>query len=66
MMTLETRSTADCAAVQLKEPVPLNSNGEFGGDNDRDDGHAELIWELQNSSYQSAGGVSGLQQIHSL
>lgn len=56
----EVRSAAEPAGILMNEPVPLNPYNVSTGGYDRDFEHAERIWDLQDLSEQSTGGVSAL------
>lgn len=62
----EVRSDVETAVVQRDEPIFLHLVNFSEGDDDRDDAHAEQIWDLQDSRDQLAGGVPALQQMQSL
>lgn len=59
-------SAAEDTGFKLEKPVSLQPDNMCEAYNDRDEGHAEKIWDVQDLSYQSDGGVSALQRIQLL
>lgn len=59
-------SAAEAAGVQPDELVSLHPDNVSEGADDRDGGHVEPIWNLQDLTDHSAGCVSAFQQIESL
>lgn len=63
MTMFKTQSATESASVQPDWPVPLLPDNISAGGDSRDGVHAERIWDLQDLSDQSAGGVLALQQM---
>lgn len=66
MTMSETVSAAEVADVQPDETVSLHPDSVYDRGDNKDSGHTEQMWDLQNLIEVSVSSMSALQQIELL